>query len=372
MDCYLEKKDYDKILQFIHSIQCCSGDFMTLVMKSLVTTFSFEHVTFMVADNDGHFLELTGYKISEKMLRMYNEYYYKTDIFLPQNFTKEFNINFKKPVITTSDLMSPDRFENTEFYKDFLTLDNYYHQAVRYLRKGNRLVGGMSLIKKKDSGRFTEKELTILAIISPFISNCFVNNLEFIKVRQNQQLFSKCFAGMPLGAILLNNNLSVVMHNELALDYCRDIQKVNSRVADPVSEAVRNVLSGLQYQKDTITVPVHSLTRTYQFSIIPIFIPDRKNGIIIYFTIYIRPSSPSGVHDFAKKISDFGLTERETEIIEMIARGLNNKEIASKLFISYNTVRTHTGNVMTKLGVANRTAILSKLDIINMSANNQN
>jgi DNA-binding NarL/FixJ family response regulator len=48
------------------------------------------------------------------------------------------------------------------------------------------------------------------------------------------------------------------------------------------------------------------------------------------------------------------LTERELEILELIARGLNNTEIARRLVVSDKTVRNHVSNVFTKLHVADR------------------
>jgi NarL family two-component system response regulator LiaR len=49
------------------------------------------------------------------------------------------------------------------------------------------------------------------------------------------------------------------------------------------------------------------------------------------------------------------LTEREMEVLRLIARGLTNQEIAEMLGISERTVRTHVGNILGKLHLANRT-----------------
>ena len=53
------------------------------------------------------------------------------------------------------------------------------------------------------------------------------------------------------------------------------------------------------------------------------------------------------------------LTERETEILQLIAAGFSNKEIGDKLFISHRTVDTHRTNLMKKLDVNNIAGLIS-------------
>ena len=49
------------------------------------------------------------------------------------------------------------------------------------------------------------------------------------------------------------------------------------------------------------------------------------------------------------------LSERELEVLQLIAEGLTNQKIASKLYLSLNTVKAHTRSIYGKLGVNNRT-----------------
>lgn len=53
------------------------------------------------------------------------------------------------------------------------------------------------------------------------------------------------------------------------------------------------------------------------------------------------------------------LTERETEVLTLIAEGLSNREIASRLFVTEATVKTHVNNVFTKLDVGDRAAAVA-------------
>jgi ATP/maltotriose-dependent transcriptional regulator MalT len=50
-----------------------------------------------------------------------------------------------------------------------------------------------------------------------------------------------------------------------------------------------------------------------------------------------------------------GITDRELEILTLIARGLSNREIATQLFVSENTIKTHCSRAFDKLGAARRT-----------------
>jgi DNA-binding NarL/FixJ family response regulator len=51
-----------------------------------------------------------------------------------------------------------------------------------------------------------------------------------------------------------------------------------------------------------------------------------------------------------------GLTEREVEVLRLIAAGMTNNEIAAELFLSAKTVSRHLSNIFTKIGVSSRAA----------------
>ena len=55
-----------------------------------------------------------------------------------------------------------------------------------------------------------------------------------------------------------------------------------------------------------------------------------------------------------------GITRRELEVLELVARGLSNREIGETLFVSENTVKTHCSRVFDKLGARRRTEAVQR------------
>lgn len=64
--------------------------------------------------------------------------------------------------------------------------------------------------------------------------------------------------------------------------------------------------------------------------------------------------------DPAEILQQSGLSKREYEVLILISQGLSNQEIAEKLFVSLNTVKTHSSNLFSKLEVKRRTQAIQK------------
>jgi|SRR5687768_11734635 len=79
----------------------------------------------------------------------------------------------------------------------------------------------------------------------------------------------------------------------------------------------------------------------------------RPKETVVLKVVHV-PTPDRFVLDTARQ-EQLGITRRELEILELIAAGLSNKEIAEKLFVSENTVKTHSARVLDKLNAKRRT-----------------
>jgi DNA-binding CsgD family transcriptional regulator len=78
----------------------------------------------------------------------------------------------------------------------------------------------------------------------------------------------------------------------------------------------------------------------------------RKEVVVKEVSVPTVPE-PFAVNEEQQK--QLGITKRELEILELIAQGMSNREIADKLFVSENTVKTHSSRLFDKLSAKRRT-----------------
>ena len=79
----------------------------------------------------------------------------------------------------------------------------------------------------------------------------------------------------------------------------------------------------------------------------------KKKEVLVVKEVLVPSSQPFALNE--GRLKDLGITKRELEILELMANGMSNREIAEKLFVSENTVKTHSSHLFDKLGAKRRT-----------------
>ena len=86
----------------------------------------------------------------------------------------------------------------------------------------------------------------------------------------------------------------------------------------------------------------------------------RETVVVKEVLVPAQDPAPGPFAPNAAKLQTLGITARELEILTLVARGLSNREIATQLFVSENTVKTHCARAFDKLGAARRTQAVQR------------
>ena len=95
----------------------------------------------------------------------------------------------------------------------------------------------------------------------------------------------------------------------------------------------------------------------------------RVETVVVEKEVYLTRNDPDGHRDFILNtplISQLEISKRELEVLNLIAQGHSNEEIATKLFVSLSTVKTHNQNLFVKFDVKRRTQAVEKAKRLNL------
>ena len=83
-----------------------------------------------------------------------------------------------------------------------------------------------------------------------------------------------------------------------------------------------------------------------------------ERELIVEREVFVPAGTPFALDE--QRLQELGITKRELEILGLIAQGLSNREIAERLFVSENTVKTHSSRLFDKLNAKRRTQAVQR------------
>ncbi|GLC31654.1 response regulator transcription factor [Clostridium omnivorum] len=167
--------------------------------------------------------------------------------------------------------------------------------------------------------------------------------------RNGMEAFELCKTDKP-DIVLMDIRMPVmdgVLGTKLIKENFRDVKVVvltTFKDDEYIREAVMNGAEGYILKNQSTDSIIESLRTVHKGN--TVFEKDVVNAI----TGMIR-------EERSKKPSDYNLSEREFEVLSLIAEGLSNKEISEKLFLGEGTIRNYITNILEKLELRDRTQL---------------
>ena len=351
MDDILTIDDYKKVLKFSADIQKSETDFVGNLLRQIYEKFDYDVLSFFEVDDNGCFGNPRNINFGDRAISLYTEYYYKSDPFYFKNLQGDF---CGRDSIYLEELHNEADFKNSEYFVDFFNKYNFGNEIGMYLKNDEKHIGAMGVMRFKGGKEFSVHDLALLNTITNVISHQYSLYLEQNRRLAKQDWLEKAFLHNPVGVVIADNNFEVVDYNESACKYCGEVEGKSK------NGLVQQVL--LDYLNDNSASDGSFCKKLakqdYSFEIME----SKANGCNgLQTNNYVLFITPGCAKKRESAVEKYSLTKREIQVIELIGRGLTNKQIAEELFISPQTVRTHVENIMTKTNANNRTNILFKV-----------
>jgi DNA-binding CsgD family transcriptional regulator len=335
------------------------------VLRLLEDIFGTENSNFFVcssSDQKVNLDQVVTRGVGNKYLKSFQQFYYKLDPFYKHAFPLTADVVTNEQVIPFKD------FVNSEYYNDFLRHQSIHYEMVFYLKSRSRRLGVIALFRPPRSTNFSEEELTKAKLMAPYLAGALEKTIISEECVKTKGIIKTITSDIPdKGIIILDEALEPVYQNEEALKISSllcDADKSNDKSIGGLPKELYlscQRLKHLVQPKEPIP-PCrefnHVLHAGEQQILVRLHLMagGEKSPLLM---IYLELNKPPVL--LSQSRNQFGLTRREIEVINLLALGLKNTEIAAKLFISEHTVENHLKSIYQKLDVRNRTSLVHRL-----------
>ena len=231
----------------------------------------------------------------------------------------------------------------------------------------------VNLIRAGDEPDFSYEDVSKARVIAPSIAAALQNALLFSKMEHEKGILSSVAELSPRGIVVLDRELRPIYCNHKGKKFCLLLSGIQPEQADEVTAECLHIPSSLlrlcvslKGQRER-SVGFFCGLDTYpgnekRFRI-DCSLPWQyeQKAHLPYFLISIKEMDKICVDGEEMLKGKYHLTKREMDVVEYVAEGLSNKEIAQKLYISHFTVDSHLKKIFEKTGVRNRTELAANL-----------
>jgi DNA-binding CsgD family transcriptional regulator len=296
--------------------------------------------------------------IDRKFFPRFRKYYHKLDPF--------YNILSLGPLPT---VIVRDHSKNKgrliEYYSDFLKPQSIHYQMSIYLKSKHRFLGVIGLYRPSNAKEFSSLDQAKADLMAPYLAGALEKALISEQKTEQDAIIDSIISDLPYkGILVLDRSLKPIFQNHYAVRVMSHLNQPRSGQEIPLRSLPREIelrckelLRFTQPNEDT-EPPQQHLELVCQ--------PENKKLSIHLRLITFSAKNPLLLVCFApeehgcdlmKRMRQYGLSQRQGEVVLLLSKGLTNKEIGSKLFISKYTVENHLKTIYEKMNVKNRTEL---------------
>ncbi len=252
------------------------------------------------------------------------------------------------------------RLERSLRYRELLRPQSLGHELGSAFIDGS-LWGGMDLMREAGDPNFTSREISLVERIAPHVGA----GLKAATLRTGATTGQD--APDAPGVLTLDRSGRVVSHTPSAERWLGELEDLHPAWREgglPI--AIRMVAGALnralnpQTERDSNLVPrLRTRARSGRWLALYGSLTEPSFERPSETVIVIEPAKPEEVAWL--NVAAYGLSPREEEVLRLVVRGLSNRQISQRLFISENTVQRHLSNIFEKVGVRSRKALLKHL-----------
>jgi Response regulator containing a CheY-like receiver domain and an HTH DNA-binding domain len=252
-------------------------------------------------------------------------------------------------------------FSDSEWQRHPLRQALTMHNLVRILEAplvvNGRALGTLYFSRRSDDPPFTESDLGVLGLIARHVGPAMDHALKYVEAQERCRMAEGALQLIDMALILSDDEGTVKFANESAQllmgtaesavrdgGFFDDLRDNLSRLAPENGDpAVGSVKSG----SGTVTQGTNIALRSMR-------IPGLSHTVATF--LYLQDEAGGSDFQHLRAV----LPEREIEVLGLIAKGLQNKQIAKRLFVSTNTVKYHLKRMYQTMDVNSRSELLSK------------
>lgn len=351
------------------ALECRNVDELrSKILSRLIDIFGSDKGNFFLTRSGGKRLNLDNVVklgVEDKAIHHYREYYCLLDPFYEKLF-------YPYPILLTTEQIIPfNKLDLGEYYSDFLKPQSIHYQMTVSLRSVHQTLGLIALFRPRKDVPYSNQEKRKAILMAPYLAAALEKVIALDQINESRRILTAMSMELPYeGILILDETIEPIWMNENVLPILSSIHGKHQQEAkegfflpEKIHKCCREI-QNLLLQK----APIEQYRLNFDLIAknrdqhINVYVrPIKDQGRTLFFLICLQPARPI-LSTLPRSLSNFGISQREREVVHLISQGLKNIEIAERLFVSKNTVENHIKSIFEKMGVHNRTSLIYRLN----------